>query len=118
MVVSICDRRGECVAELRIADGAVQLRGELPGGLAPEDLERLGFVYYETNERGKFVPRVQEVEAGETLDYLRALIDSLPPGYHLAQVQSEKIEHERRLRRARFEAELDALAGDGAGGSA
>lgn len=110
MLVSICDRHGTCVARLGISrDGRVQHEGDLPAGLTPADLERLGFIYYETNEKGEFVARVQEVKPSESLDYLRALIDSLPPGYHLSQVQSEKIESERRQKRKRFEAELEQL---------
>ena len=110
MLVSICDKVGRCVAKVGVdRSGKVCHEGDLPDGLTTEDLESLGFVYYETDERGKSVPRVRGVKASESLDYLRALNDSLPPGYHLAEVQSDKIEHQRMLKRARFEAELQLM---------
>lgn len=110
LVVSICDAREECVATLYLeADRGLRVEGEFPGGLTCQDLESLGFVYYETDNRGELVARLKEVPPSNSLDYLRALLDALPPGYHIGQVRSRAIEKERRVRRERFEAEISLL---------
>ena len=109
MVVSIADTQGHEVARLTLTEQEIQVDGRLPGGLTEGDLRSLGFVYYETDARGELVPRVREVPMSNSLDYLRALMDSLPPGYHLAQVDSENIERQRLDKRLRFEQELEML---------
>lgn len=109
MVVCIADSQGTQVARLTLEGDQVQVDGCLPGGLTEGDLASLGFVYYETDARGELVPRVREVPMANSLDYLRALMDSLPPGYYLAQVDSETIERQRQDKRLRFEQELALL---------
>lgn len=106
MRIIISDSRNSKVATVRIAGGVVQVEGSFPGGLTSQDLAELGFVYYETDERGDIVSRVREVAPAETLDYVRALQDALPPGFHVSNVESEQIEDERRQKRRRFEEEL------------
>ena len=106
MVVCIADSQGTQVARLTLTGQELHVDGRLPGGLTEGDLACLGFVYYETDPRGELVPRVREVPMANSLDYLRALMDSLPPGYYLAQVDSEKIEQQRQDKRERFEREL------------
>jgi len=112
MVVCIADSRGTQVARLTFDGGELKVDGALPGGLTEGDLTCLGFVYYETDARGELVPRVREVPMANSLDYLRALMDSLPPGYYLSQVDSETIEQQRHDKRLRFEAELALLDGE------
>ncbi len=110
MVVSICDSSQCCVARVYLdQEGVPRIEGDLPGGLTPEDLKELGFVYYETSPKGDLVARVQEVAPEESLAYLRALLDSLPPGYHISQVESERIEQEREQKRELFERELSLM---------
>ncbi|MGE0491690.1 MAG: hypothetical protein AB7S38_20930 [Vulcanimicrobiota bacterium] len=112
MVVCICDAQECCVARLFVEEDGKRLRveGDFPGGLTPQDLAELGFVYYETNTHGELVARVKEVAPADSLDYLRALLDALPPGYHINQVESKRIERERQQRRARFEEELALMS--------
>ncbi|HXE73804.1 MAG TPA: hypothetical protein VNO81_14165 [Candidatus Nitrosotenuis sp.] len=110
MRVVICNSQSQPVAWLEVGPGRVEVvRGTFPGGLSSSDLENLGFVYYETDERGEVVTRVREVSPGESLEYLRALMDALPPGYHIARVDSEIIENQLRARRRRWEEELARL---------
>lgn len=109
MTVCICDSEEHCVARLILRGQKLVVEGEFPGGLTAEDLETLGFVYYETSQRGELVARVQEVPLSNSLDYLRALIDALPPGYHISQVDSDTIAAERQERRKRFEAEMSLM---------
>lgn len=106
MRIILCDSRNTEVAVVTVRDGKVSLDGVFPGGLTPEDLAELGFVYYETDERGDIVSRVREVPPSETLAYVRALQDALPPGFHISHVDSEVIEAERRQKRRRFEEEI------------
>lgn len=113
MRIRICDNRNVEVASLRLDDGRVTLEGSFPGGLTPQDLERLGFVYYETDGRGEISARVREVAPGETLEYVRAVLDALPPGFHISHVESASIETQRQARRARFEEELQRITEDG-----
>ncbi len=106
MRIIICDSGNTEVAVLRVSGGAVRLEGSFPGGLTTEDLGSLGFVYYETDERGEIVSRVREVRPTDSLDYVRAVQDALPPGFHISRVESARIEEERRQKRRRFEEEL------------
>lgn len=115
MVVCIADSQGTQVARLTLEGQDLKVDGSLPGGLTEGDLACLGFVYYETDARGELVPRVREVPMSNSLDYLRALMDSLPPGYYLSQVDSESIEQQRQDKRLRFEQELALLDADGEG---
>lgn len=112
MVVCIADSHGTQVARLTLDGEDLKIDGSLPGGLTVGDLTSLGFVYYETDARGEVVPRVREVPMSNSLDYLRALMDSLPPGYYLSQVDSETIERQRQDKRIRFEQEIALLDGD------
>lgn len=112
MVVCIADSQGTQVARLILEGGDLKIDGALPGGLTEGDLTSLGFVYYETDTRGELVPRVREVPMSNSLDYLRALMDSLPPGYYLSQVDSETIERQRQDKRLRFEQELALMDRD------
>ncbi len=109
MRVFISDSANIQVALVRVQEGQVHVQGAFPGDLTPEDLSRLGFVHYETDERGEIVTRVREVPPAESLDYIRALQDALPPGYHISQVESARIDEERRQKRRRFEEELARL---------
>lgn len=106
MVVSISDSHSQEVAKVVVESGQVRVEGEFPGGLTQADLCALGFVHYETDERGELLTRVKEVPPGETLEYVRALFDALPPGYHISNVSSDKVKAERLAKRERFEAEL------------
>lgn len=109
MIIDIADTDDHVVVRLKVAEGKVSLEGEFPGGLTESDLSQLGFIYYEMDPRGEMVARVQDVPVEHSLRYLRALLDALPPGYHIAQVQSENIRREREQKRARFEQELSWL---------
>ncbi len=109
MRVTISDTANTRVAVVSIQEGQVRIQGSFPGDLTPEDLAGLGFVHYETDERGEIVTRVREVPPAESLDYIRALQDALPPGYHISQVESARIDQERLERRRRFEEELAHL---------
>jgi hypothetical protein len=112
MRVFISDSANTRVAQVFVEGGQVHIQGSFPGDLTPEDLGRLGFVHYETDERGEIVTRVREVRPTESLDYVRALQDALPPGYHISQVESARIDEERRQKRRRFEEELARLEAD------
>ena len=110
MKVSICDARGEQVATVVVnPEGEATLRGRIPG-FTGEDLNHLGFVHYETDSKGSLISKVKEVAPSDSLDYVRALLDSIPPGYHLSEVQSERVEAQRLQRRKRFEEEIEMLA--------
>ncbi len=112
MRIVISDSGSFEVAVLTVQDGAVSLEGTFPGGLTHEDLEELGFVYYQTDERGDIVSRVREVHPDESLDYVRAVQDALPPGFHISRVDSARIEEERQARRRRFEEELARIVSE------
>lgn len=88
----------------------VRVSGDLPDGLALCDLSRLGIVTYEVGSRGRPVPRVQVVEPAENLDYVRALVEAMPPGYHVCRVESEKLDELRAEQESRFRAEMERLA--------
>lgn len=109
MRIYICDSRNTEVAVLVVKDGEVEVEGAFPGGLTATDLEELGFVYYETDDRGEIVTRVREVPPSECLAYVRAVLDALPPGFHIANVESEVIEAERHRKRKNFEEELQRI---------
>ena len=107
MRIVICDSENTQVALLVVSpSGEVQVDGAFPGGLTAEDLGHLGFVYYEMDERGEIVTRVRETPPADSLEYVRAVQDALPPGFHVSQVESGRIEAERREKRLRFEEEL------------
>lgn len=106
MRIILSDSRNTQVAVLTVKDGQVQVEGAFPGGLTPQDLGELGFVYYETDDRGDIVSRVREVPPSECLAYLRAVQDALPPGFHISHVESDVIEAERHQKRRRFEEEI------------
>jgi len=112
MRIVICDSGNTEVARLSVQGGAVAVEGVFPGGLTCEDLARLGFVYYQTDERGDIVSRVREVRPDESLDYVRAVQDALPPGFHISRVVSARIEEERRRKRQRFEEELARIVSE------
>ncbi|MEW6281975.1 MAG: hypothetical protein AB1758_25445 [Candidatus Eremiobacterota bacterium] len=109
MVVSISDSQSREVATVVVEEGRVALQGEFPGGLTDADLSSIGFVHYDTDERGEVIARVKEVAPAESLEYVRALFDALPPGYHISNVDSEKVHQERLRKRARFEEELTLM---------
>lgn len=109
MVISISDSHNQEVAKVLVEDGQVRVEGDFPGGLTEADLCSLGFVHYETDERGELLTRVKEVAPGESLEYVRALFDALPPGFHISNVSSDKVKAERLAKRQRFEAELTML---------
>ncbi len=109
MIVSISDSQNHEVARVLVERGEVRVEGEFPGGLTGEDLRALGFVHYETDERGELLTRVKEVAPDESLEYVRALMDALPPGFHISNVSSAKVNAERLAKRERFEAELTMM---------
>ncbi|GMU56046.1 MAG: hypothetical protein AMXMBFR33_51920 [Candidatus Xenobia bacterium] len=109
MVVSISDSNNQEVARVLVEGGQVRLEGEFPGGLTEADLRSLGFVHYETDGRGELLTRVKEVAPAESLEYVRALFDALPPGFHISHVESEHVQAERLAKRERFEAELTIM---------
>lgn len=92
-------------AEVKI----VCLEGELPSGLTVQDLSSLGIVTYEPDNRGRPIPKVSPIEPSENLDYLRALIEAMPPGFFVSKVESEKIDKLRREKADRFQKELELL---------
>lgn len=106
MRITLCDSRNTEVAVVTVRDGTIGVEGAFPGGLTADDLSELGFVYYETDDRGDIVSRVREVPPSETLAYVRALQDALPPGFHISHVDSAVIEAERQQKRRRFEEEI------------
>lgn len=113
MVLEIADRDHRVVSTVTVTPaGEVSIEGSFPGGLTSADLRNLAYVYYEMDERGEIVTRLREVPPSETLDYVRAVLDALPPGYYIDRVESEAIERERRLKRKRFEEELTRLEED------
>lgn len=113
MKVWISDRQSEvvtCLALEQSQDGnarLVCLEGELPAGLAPQDLDKLGMVVYEPDGRGRPVPRVCHITPSENLEYLRALIEAMPPGYFVSRVESDKIDQLREEKVERFQLELE-----------
>lgn len=99
-----------CLLVSHQAEGDVEitcLEGELPCGLTVQDLSCLGIVTYEPDSRGRPIPKVCPIEPSENLDYLRALIEAMPPGYFVSKVESAKIDELRREKAERFERELE-----------
>lgn len=91
-------------------DKAAQLvcvDGTLPKGLALEDLSQLGIVTYLPDGRGRPIPKVSPIDPSENLDYLRALIEAMPPGYFISRVESEKIDKLREEKALLFQEELE-----------
>lgn len=113
MKVWISDKKSEVVTCLCLEeadDGCSHLvcvEGALPDGLTPQDLDDLGIVVYEPDGRGRPIPKVCHIEPSEGLDYLRALIEAMPPGYFVSKVESEKIDKLREAKVERFTLELE-----------
>lgn len=113
MKVWISDKESEVVTCLRLEQGdeggarLVCVEGELPEGLTPQDLNGLGIVVYEPDGRGRPIPKVCHIEPSENLDYLRALIEAMPPGYFVSKVESDKIDRLRKEKVDRFTSELE-----------
>ena len=87
--------------------------GSLPKGLALEDLSQLGIVTYQPDGRGRPIPKVSPIHPSENLDYLRALIEAMPPGYFISKVESEKIDKLREEKALRFHEELEHFTEEG-----
>ena len=116
MKVWISDSASEVVTCLKLetANGEghpeiVCLEGELPSGLTVQDLSQLGIVTYEPDSRGRPIPRVCPVEPCENLEYLRALIEAMPPGYFISKVESETIDELRLEKAEKFRRELEKI---------
>lgn len=116
MKVWISDSDSEVVTCLQLSTPGeagdmeiVCLEGELPSGLTVQDLSRLGIVTYEPDSRGRPIPKVSPIEPSENLDYVRALIEAMPPGYFVSKVESEKIDELRREKAERFHREIEFL---------
>lgn len=115
MKVWISDKASEVVTCLGLEkDGSgdleiVCLEGELPRGLTVQDLGHLGIVTYKPDSRGRPIPKVCPIEPSENLDYLRALIEAMPPGYFVSKVESEKIDELRQEKADKFQAEMELL---------
>lgn len=87
----------------------VCLEGEMPAGLTIADLMGLGIVKYEPDTRGRPIPKVCPITPSENLEYLRALIEAMPPGFFVSKVESEKIDQMRAEKVERFEKELERI---------
>lgn len=115
MKVWISDAQSTVVACLALVDSdsggneVVCLEGELPAGLTLADLMGLGIVTYEPGTRGRPIPKVCPITPSENLDYLRALIEAMPPGYFVSKVESEKIDQLREQKAQRFQEELERI---------
>ena len=116
MKVWISDKASEVVTclELEISDSekrssVVCLEGELPDGLTLQDLNQLGIVTYEPDNRGRPVPRVSPIEPSENLEYLRALIEAMPPGYFVSKVESPVIDELRKQKAEKFQKEIELI---------
>lgn len=88
------------------------LEGEMPDGLTIADLQGLGIVRYEPDQRGRPIPKVCPITPSENLDYLRALIEAMPPGFFVSKVESEKIDQLREAKVERFQQELERVEED------
>jgi hypothetical protein len=88
------------------------LEGEMPAGLTIADLTGLGIVVYEPDTRGRPIPKVCPITPSENLDYLRALIEAMPPGFFVSKVESEKIDMLREQKVERFQQELERIEED------
>lgn len=87
----------------------VCLEGEMPAGLTIADLMGLGIVRYEPDTRGRPIPKVCPITPSENLEYLRALIEAMPPGFFVSRVESEKIDQLREEKVERFQQELERI---------
>ena len=104
-----------CLAlnETSLGDCEIEcLEGEMPGGLTLADLMALGIVLYEPDTRGRPIPKVCPISPSENLDYLRALIEAMPPGFFVSKVESEKIDQLREEKVERFHQELERIKDD------
>lgn len=90
------------------------LEGEMPAGLTIADLMGLGIVKYEPDTRGRPIPKVCPITPSENLEYLRALIEAMPPGFFVSKVESEKIDQMRAEKVERFEQELERIQNEDA----
>lgn len=114
MKVWISDSASEVVTCLQLASKAgeveiVCLEGELPAGLTVQDLGSLGIVTYQPGSRGRPIPKVCPIEPSENLEYVRALIEAMPPGYFVSKVESDKIDQLRREKAEKFQLELEEI---------
>lgn len=115
MKVWISDAESTVVTCLALTDDGtgtcevVCLEGEMPAGLTIQDLTGLGIVVYEPDTRGRPIPKVCPITPSENLDYLRALIEAMPPGFFVSKVESEKIDQLREQKVQRFERELERI---------
>ncbi len=116
MKIWISDRDSQTVACLKLAGlesdstGVTVecLEGELPDGLTLSDLERLAIVTYEPDSRGRPVPKITAIEPSENLEYLRALIEAMPPGYFVSKVDSPTIDRLREEKIVRFQKVIES----------
>lgn len=124
MKVWISDADNKTVTKLEFSseqegDSAIAcLEGELPEGLSLQDLSTLGIVNYKSGNRGKPIPEICPVEPSENLDYIRALTEALPPGYHVSKVESPVIDELREQKALLFFQEIEALGVDSGGSTA
>lgn len=112
MKVWISNKSSEVVACLMLEcdQGKVEvvcLEGELPDGLTAQDFTNLGIVTYESGNRGRPIPKVCPIEPSEDLEYVRALVEAMPPGYFVSKVESDKIEEQRKEKAEKFQRELE-----------
>lgn len=101
-----------CLALEEREPGACEIfcvEGEMPDGLTVADLMGLGIVIYEPDTRGRPIPKVCPITPSENLDYLRALIEAMPPGFFVSKVESEKIDQMREEKVVRFQQELERI---------
>ncbi len=89
------------------------LEGDLPDGLVLSDLGNLAIVTYESGARGRPIPKIKAIEPCENLEYLRALIEAMPPGFYVSRVESEAIDRLREQKIEKFEQELESLNEEG-----
>lgn len=118
MKVWISDRSSEVVTCLALQQTDAEqceivcVEGELPDGLTVADLMGLGIVVYEPDTRGRPIPKVFPISPSENLDYLRALIEAMPPGFFVSRVESDKIDQLREEKVERFQRELERVQVD------
>ena len=115
MKVWISDAQSEVVTCLALQETesgqseVICLEGAMPAGLTLADLTGLGIVIYEPDTRGRPIPKVCPITPSENLDYLRALIEAMPPGYFVSKVESEVIDQLREQKILRFQEELERI---------
>lgn len=118
MKVWISDDKDNEIACLQLEQsscGGYQVKcveGELPQGLTTADLLELGIVKYESGAKGRPIPKVCPITPSEGLDYLRALIEAMPPGFFVSKVESKKIDLLREAKIKRFHQEFEDLDKD------